>query len=114
MKREDKIRHRPGKLIALKIKIPEFREIRKVLRKRSGEVVEAEAEGAESGQARERIGGESTEERGAGEAENGDAVVLTDNTLPVAWASEGGVPKEGAAADGRAKGQESGPVGGQI
>lgn len=40
-------------------------------------MVEAEAEGSERVQVGERVGGKRTEERRSGEAEDGDAVVLT-------------------------------------
>lgn len=101
-------------MVPLKIKIPKLRQLGEVRRKRAGEMVEAEAEGAERGQVGEGVGRKSSEERRAREAENGDAAVLTQNALPVAWGGEGGVPEKGAAADGGAEGQEGCPIGGEI
>lgn len=101
-------------MVALEIQISELSEEREVGRERAGEVVEAEAKSAEGGQVGERAVGESAEERGGGEAEDGDPVVLADDAGPVAWGGEGGIPEEGAAADGGAEGQEGGAVGGEI
>lgn len=114
MKREKKIRDGLGELVPLKIKISKLGELGEVSGQGPGEVVEAEAEGAESGQVGESVGWESPEERRSGEAKNGNAVILTLNTLPVAWGGQVYVPKQSAATDGGPQSQERGPVGGKI
>lgn len=66
------------------------------------------------GQVPDYPNGKFAGEGNAREVEGGNVVVVALNTCPTTRGLLGGVPEEGASADGGAKGQKSGSVGGQI